>query len=587
MLFSIKSTIHYDGYNEEGIISGQALSGGMGYHWLVRNPCKQNSIPRGTTLAQSLPSRHSPFTQPFPFVAMASRHLCYSRSVILDVLRAIVSRSPPPPPSIALRKGYSHPCQATNFITRAPLHHHNSTSLYRRFLHTKQAQPLAQEIDVMDILQELEPERAPTQRERSKECPRDATVKKRRRKLPWWVENHYGSRGLKPKRLKNRNFEQFNRAIYYTVLQQQMNKAVNLLKDMEHRGIKPDVSTYTMIINGYCRATDMERAMKWFYRMKKNNVEPDVFTYTGLIDGYMRIADVPHAEGLFRSMMNKGIRPNRVTYNILMHQSVMQLDIETAVRFWGNLVEAGLRPDVYTYAIMIHGLGLEGQLDKAWRLYDNMVRQEINVNEVVATSLMGMHVKAHDNNHAIQLFRRFFIEEQRPMTAHTRNVLLNALIAGADLPTIQSYYQQYLDFLNLPKDQRADSAPILFEAGAHVVTFTTFMRSFLRRDDLPMVSQVYQDMMARNIKPTTVTYGILMLAHAYIPDPHSCAKILQEIKAAGLPPNAVLYTIVMRAWAKAGNWEETKKTYEEMKAANIQPTKLTMSVLNWGSRQTK
>lgn len=514
---------------------------------------------------------------------MASRHLCYSRSVILDVLRAIVSRSPPPPPSIVLRKGYSHPCHATNFITRAPLHQHNSTSLYRRFVHTKQVQPLEQELEVMEVLQELEPERAPTQHERPKECPRDKNSVQRQ-KLPWWVKGHYGPRKLKPKSQKNRKY---NRGIYYAVLQQQMNKAIKLFKEMEDKGLKPDVSTYTMIIHGYCRATDMDRAIKWFHRMKRNQVEPDVFTYTTMIDGYMRMADVPNAEGLFRSMMTKGIRPNRVTYNTLMHQSIMQLDIETAVRFWSNLVKAGLRPDVYSYAIMIHGLGMEGQLDKAWQLYDNMVQQQINVNEVVATTLMGMHVKAHDNNHAIQLFRRFFIQDRRPLTAHTRNVLLNALIANADLPTIQSYYQQYLDFLNLPKDQRAASPPILFEAGAHVVTFTTFMRSFLRRDDLPMVSQVYQDMMARGIKPTIVTYGILMLAHAYIPDPHSCNKILQEIKAAGLAPNAVLYTIVMRAWAKAGKWEETKKTYEEMKAANIQPTKLTMSALHWGSRQTK
>ncbi|KAI7882753.1 TPR-like protein [Lichtheimia hyalospora FSU 10163] len=514
---------------------------------------------------------------------MASRHLCYSRSVILDVLRAIVSRSPPPPPSIVMRKGYSHPCHATNFITRAPLHHDNSTSLSKRFLHTKQVQPLVQELEVMEVLQELEPERT---RERSKDCRRDGHVKKKQ-PPPWFLPKHYVKSGLKPKRLKNRSAEQYNRGIYYTVLQQQMNKAVKLLKEMEQRKLKPDVSTYTMIINGYSRATDMERAMKWYHRMKRNHIEPDVYTYTSLIDGYMRMADVPHAEMLFRSMMDKGIRPNRVTYNTLMHQSVMQLDMETAVRFWTNLVEAGLRPDVYTYAIMIHGLGMEGQLDKAWRLYDNMVRQQINVNEVVATSLMGMHVKAHDNSHAVQLFRRFFIQEHRPLTAHTRNVLLNALIAGADHPTIQSYYQQYLDYLNLPKDQRTASSPILFEAGAHVVTFTTFMRSFLRRDDLPMVSQVYQDMMARDIKPTTVTYGILMLAHAYIPDPHSCTKILQEIKAAGLAPNAVLYTIVMRAWAKAGNWEETKRTYEEMKAANIQPTKLTMSVLHWGSLQSK
>ncbi|OAD69182.1 hypothetical protein PHYBLDRAFT_159867 [Phycomyces blakesleeanus NRRL 1555(-)] len=108
------------------------------------------------------------------------------------------------------------------------------------------------------------------------------------------------------------------------------------------------------------------------------------------------------------------------------------------------------------------------------------------------------------------------------------------------------------------------------------------MRAFLRHNSISMVSQVYQDMIARQVKPTVVTYAVLMLAHSFVPDPYSCVHILNEMKHAKLEVNAVLYTIVMRAWAKLGRWDQVQETYETMKGDNIQPTKLTLEVLRWG-----
>ncbi|CAO3615018.1 unnamed protein product [Mucor hiemalis] len=162
------------------------------------------------------------------------------------------------------------------------------------------------------------------------------------------------------------------------------------------------------------------------------------------------------------------------------------------------------------------------------------------------------------------------------MTDHTRNVLLNAIISKAESETINKYYNQYKATLNDKKHK-----PSALFVGANVYTYTSFMRAFLRRDDLEMVSQVFNDMTARNIKPTLVTYATLMLAHAFKPDPESCNRMLQELKKGGVELNAVLYTIVMRAWAKAGKWEQVKETYETMKQDNIQPSKITMEVLRY------
>ncbi|KAI8340748.1 hypothetical protein BC941DRAFT_418086 [Chlamydoabsidia padenii] len=399
--------------------------------------------------------------------------------------------------------------------------------------------------------------------------------------------NHF----KEPKR-KHITVEDYNKRIIYAVLNDQQNKAINLLREMERRELKPNTITYTTIINGYSRQSDMIRAKRWLMRMRANFVRPDVYTYTSMIDGYMRQCDVDRAEGVFKTMMQQKVPPNLVTYNVLMHHSVLQLDMETATKFWSKLYQVGLEPDVYSYAILIQGLGNEALVDEAWRIYDKMKQQNVNVNHVVATTLMGIHVKHKDNSYAVQLFQDFFGQQpqQEPLvpTGHTRNIILNAAMGHIDLAKLNGYYQQFKSLLDDDDNTDMTVSPIWGDhpkASNNVYTYTSFMRAFLRHNDTGMVSQVYQDMMARNIKPTLVTFGTLMLAHAFVPDPHACENMLKELKSHGIKVNVALYTILMRAWAKAKQWEQVKRVYDEMKADNIQPNKMTMEVLRWAKEK--
>ncbi|ORY96648.1 hypothetical protein BCR43DRAFT_492038 [Syncephalastrum racemosum] len=389
---------------------------------------------------------------------------------------------------------------------------------------------------------------------------------------------------MKSKKQKPATCAEYNYLISQAVVQNQINKGIKLLRQMENSKIKPDKISYTIIINAFCKVADMDKAIKWFKRMIKEkkvnpDLAPDVYTYTSLIDGHMRCADIKQAQYTFGKMIRHHIRPTTVTYNTLIYHSMRRLNLTTAVDFWGQLLKHGLEPDVYTYAIMMHGLGTDGSLDGAWKLYDMMHERGVDVNTVVATTLMGIHMKQHDNDYTIKLFRQFFEDARLEMSSHTRNVLLNAIIHNVDIESLRSYYNQFVVAL---KDPKIMEKSLLFDP--NVYTFTTFMRAFLRKDQLAMVSKIYQDMTKRHVKPTIVTYSILMLAHAYIPDPDACVKILDELKRHRIELNVVHYTIVMRAWGKAKKWDKVKETYETMIADGIEPNAMTMSVLRWSKK---
>lgn len=404
----------------------------------------------------------------------------------------------------------------------------------------------------------------------------------------WVSATHFKEPKKKPKTVAD-----YNKHILYAMQNDQQNKAIKFFRDMERCALKPDNVTYTSIINGYCRQSDMVRAKKWVKRMRFNGLRPDVYTYTSLIDGYMRLCDVDRAENVFRTMMQRRIKPNLVTYNVLMHHSVVQLDMDTAIKFWTKLSDLGLAPDVYSYAILIQGLGNEAMVDEAWRVFEKMKQQGVEINHVVATTLMGIHVKHKDNSYGIQLFQDFFTQQEQRQksltpTNHTRNIVLNAAMGNIEVTQINTYYEQFLALVdgNTPPSSSSPLWGDQVKSSNHVFTYTSFMRAFLRHNDIGMVSQVYQDMIARKVKPTVVTFGTLMLAHAFVPDPHACENMLKELKAHGIKVNVALYTILMRAWAKAKQWEQVTRVYDDMKAEQIQPNKMTMEVLRWAKERT-
>ncbi|KAF7729244.1 hypothetical protein EC973_004774 [Apophysomyces ossiformis] len=499
----------------------------------------------------------------------------------MDVIRAIISR----PMTLANRSLQPSKCHRPLAVSWKGLDRHTSCSLftcghhcrqrrlYTQAAHLKATEGRSEQMFTDDILQQAQQEMELVNNRRGPKARKKTILRKSEGGNK--VIAVTGWKFKQPKR-KPRTEEDYNRCIAFTINDGMINKAIKYLREMEKSGIKPRKYAYTMIINGFTKNSDMDRAKRWLKRMKMNGIKPDVYTYSSMIDGYMRTADVTRAEAVFREMMKQKIKPELTTYNIMMHHAVRQLDIDTAVTFWERLRDAGLDPDVYTYAIMIHGLGQENQVDQAWRMYDIMKRKGIDVNGVIATTLMGIHVKHHDNEHVIKLFRRFFEDNLRKTkitpTAHTRNVMLNAILGSADLATTETYYNHYLESLKTKQ-----STPLF--SGANVYTYTTFMRAFLRRDAVQMVGQVYQDMIKQGVKPTVVTYSVIMLSHAFVPDPDTCSRILEQMKRSGVELNVVLYTIVMRAWGKAGRFDKVKEVYEEMKAAGIQPTQQTMSVI--------
>lgn len=68
----------------------------------------------------------------------------------------------------------------------------------------------------------------------------------------------------------------------------QPDKACEIFEQMKYHGCRPDVVTYTALINAHNKAGHWHKALQAFEQMQQQNCKPDSFVYQSIIDSLWR-----------------------------------------------------------------------------------------------------------------------------------------------------------------------------------------------------------------------------------------------------------------------------------------------------------
>ncbi|KAK4268886.1 hypothetical protein QN277_022114 [Acacia crassicarpa] len=99
-------------------------------------------------------------------------------------------------------------------------------------------------------------------------------------------------------------------------------------------GVVPDITTYNILINAYCKAGNVDRALKLFEHLKLKGLSPDSVTYGTLIDGLYRAAREEDALKIYEQMLEKGGEPSCSVYKALMTWLCRKKNVSLAFSVW-------------------------------------------------------------------------------------------------------------------------------------------------------------------------------------------------------------------------------------------------------------
>lgn len=149
-------------------------------------------------------------------------------------------------------------------------------------------------------------------------------------------------------------------------------KIVQALTLMEEFGIKPDVVTFSTIMNAWSSAGLMENCEEIFNDMVKAGIEPDIHAYSILAKGYVRAGQPRKAEALLTSMSKYGVQPNVVIFTTIISGWCAAGKMDRAFRLCEKMHEMGTSPNLKTYETLIWGYGEAKQPWKAEEILSTM-----------------------------------------------------------------------------------------------------------------------------------------------------------------------------------------------------------------------
>jgi pentatricopeptide repeat domain-containing protein 1 len=170
---------------------------------------------------------------------------------------------------------------------------------------------------------------------------------------------------------------------------------------MEEFGIKPDVVTYSTIMNAWSSSGFMDNCEEIFDDMVKAEIEPDIHAYSILAKGYVRAGQPDKADALLSSMTKYDIQPNVVIFTTIISGWCTAGKMDRAVRLYEKMQEMGTPPNLKTYETLIWGYAEAKQPWKAEELLvimeENGVAPEMSTVELVADAWRAIGLSKEAN----------------------------------------------------------------------------------------------------------------------------------------------------------------------------------------------
>ncbi|GMQ06523.1 hypothetical protein CsSME_00051074 [Camellia sinensis var. sinensis] len=150
---------------------------------------------------------------------------------------------------------------------------------------------------------------------------------------------------------------------------------------MEQFGVKPDVITFSTIMNAWSSAGLMDKCQDIFDDMVKAGVEPDIHAFSILAKGYVRAGNPDRAESILKIMEKYKVHPSVVIFTTIISGWCSAGKMEHARKVYKTMCKIGISPNLKTFETLIWGYGEAKHPWKAEELLQIMEEKGVHPEE--------------------------------------------------------------------------------------------------------------------------------------------------------------------------------------------------------------
>ncbi|CAL9026475.1 unnamed protein product [Prunus brigantina] len=275
---------------------------------------------------------------------------------------------------------------------------------------------------------------------------------------------------------------------------------------------RPSVVVYNILIHGFVKCGQHDKALGLYDKMMKDRVKADVFTFNILISSYCRNSQFGLALELFKDMREKGCSPNVVSFNTLIKGFFRERKFEDGIGMAYEMIEFGCKFSSVTCEILVDGLCREGRVSEACELLIDFSRKGVLPKWYDYLGLIEVLCKKGNSGRALEVVDELWRKGNVPsLIACTTLIeglrrsarideafgLMKRMLEEGIVPDIVTFNCLLQDLCNLRRTVEADSLKLLssskgldLDSTAYSILVSGYSREGKRKEQKLLVDEM-------------------------------------------------------------------------------------------------
>ncbi|XP_020599465.1 pentatricopeptide repeat-containing protein At2g37230, partial [Phalaenopsis equestris] len=331
--------------------------------------------------------------------------------------------------------------------------------------------------------------------------------------------------------------------------------AKRIFNSMNREGVPPALSTYNILIWGFCLSMKMETAKRFFSEMKERGFSRDIVTYNTLLNGWVRAKKMDEAQKVFDEIVAAGLVCNSVTYNLMIKGHVSCGNVDDGIQLFDEMKSKELTTTERTYAALMPGLCDDvNRTAAALKVCKEMAEMRINPRDKsIFFRLITTMCRAGDLGGALDL-HRLMDQFQVLLDSRHYSILIESLCNDAKFDQAIEMLDELLEkgiLLGL------QSLPIEASAYNPIIDYLSCHGHTLKADTF------FRQLMKRGVDDK-IAFNHLIRGHAKEGNPELAFEVLKIMNRRGVESDADAYELLIYSFLKKSEPADAKTVLDSM-----------------------
>ncbi|KAK4773420.1 hypothetical protein SAY87_028439 [Trapa incisa] len=295
-----------------------------------------------------------------------------------------------------------------------------------------------------------------------------------------------------------------------------LGKEANALFEKLKERFTPNIGTYTVLLNGWCRIKNLMEAGRIWNEMIDKGFKPDIIAHNVMLEGLLKSRKRSDAIKLFEVMKMKGPHPNVRSFTILIRNLCKQGKMKEAVECFNEMIQSGCEPDVAVYTCLITGYGNQKRMDIVYDLLKEMKEKRCPPDGKTYNALIKLVTNRRMSDEAVRIYKTMINSGVKP-SIHTYNMMMKSYFQARNYEMGRAVWDEMVQKGCCPDDN----------------SYTVFIGGLISHGRSKEACQFLEEMIEKGMKAPQIDYNKFAADFSRAGKPDILEELARKMKFTG------------------------------------------------------